>query len=52
MKTPKYEYDDTGRWKPDSANAHIRTALLSAPATKDGKVTGIGTTNTGYLDPV
>ena len=29
--------------------SHIRTALLSAPATQDAQVAGIGTTKTGYV---
>lgn len=33
----------------DSANNHIRTALLSAPPTQDAQVAGIGTTKTGYV---
>ena len=33
----------------DSANTHIRTALLNAPSTQDAKVAGVGTTKTGYL---
>lgn len=39
-----------GRYLPtDSANSYIRTALLSAPATQDAQVAGIGTTKTGYV---
>jgi hypothetical protein len=39
-----------GRYLPtDSANSHIRTALLSTSATQDAQVAGIGTTKTGYL---
>lgn len=39
-----------GRYLPtDSANTHIRTALLSAPSTQDAQVAGIGTTKTGYV---
>ena len=33
----------------DSANNHIRTALLSTPSTQDAQVAGIGTTKTGYV---
>jgi hypothetical protein len=33
----------------ESANTHIRSALLSAPSTQDAQVAGIGTTKTGYL---
>lgn len=33
----------------DSANSHIRTALLNAPSTQDAEVAGIGTTKTGYV---
>jgi hypothetical protein len=33
----------------ESANTHIRSALLSAPSTQDTQVAGIGTTKTGYL---
>jgi hypothetical protein len=39
-----------GRYLPtESANSHIRTALLIAPATQDAQVAGVGTTKTGYL---
>ena len=39
-----------GRYLPtDSANTHIRTALLNAPSTQDAQVAGIGTTKTGYV---
>ncbi|EGD99960.1 hypothetical protein TESG_08624 [Trichophyton tonsurans CBS 112818] len=39
-----------GRYLPtDSANTYIRSALLSADATKDAQVAGIGTTKTGYV---
>ena len=39
-----------GRYLPtDSANTHIRTALLNAPLTQDAQVAGIGTTKTGYV---
>jgi hypothetical protein len=39
-----------GRYLPtDSANTHIRTALLNAPSTQDTQVAGIGTTKTGYV---
>jgi hypothetical protein len=33
----------------ESANTHIRSALLNAPSTQDAQVAGIGTTKTGYL---
>lgn len=33
----------------ESANSHIRTALLNAPPTQDAEVAGIGTTKTGYV---
>jgi hypothetical protein len=33
----------------DTANSHIRTALLSCPSTQDAQVAGIGTTKTGYV---
>lgn len=33
----------------DTANAHIRSALLNANTTKDVQVAGIGTTKTGYV---
>ena len=39
-----------GRYLPtDSANTHIRTALMNAPSTQDTQVAGIGTTKTGYV---
>jgi hypothetical protein len=39
-----------GRYLPtEAANAHIRTALLSAPSTQDAQVAGVGTTKTGYV---
>lgn len=39
-----------GRYLPtDSANSHISTALLSAPATQEAQVAGVGTTRTGYV---
>ncbi|KAJ5346168.1 hypothetical protein N7452_004172 [Penicillium brevicompactum] len=39
-----------GRYLPtDSANNHIRTALMNAPTTQDAQVAGIGTTKTGYV---
>jgi hypothetical protein len=39
-----------GRYLPtDSANNHIRTALMNAPSTQDAQVAGIGTTKTGYV---
>lgn len=39
-----------GRYLPtDSANRHIRTALLNAATTQDAQVSGIGTTKTGYI---
>lgn len=39
-----------GRYLPtDSANTHIRTALMNAPSTQDAQVAGIGTTKTGYV---
>ncbi|CAP91199.1 Pc13g01300, partial [Penicillium rubens Wisconsin 54-1255] len=39
-----------GRYLPtDSANTHIRMALLSAPSTQYAEVAGIGTTKTGYV---
>lgn len=39
-----------GRYLPtESANTHIRTALLSTPPTQDAQVAGIGTTKTGYV---
>lgn len=42
--------DTFGRYlSTDSANTHIRSALLSAPSTQDAQVAGIGTTKTGYL---
>jgi hypothetical protein len=44
------EGDIFGRYlSTDSANTHIRSALLSAPSTQDAQVAGIGTTKTGYL---
>ncbi|KAF7136975.1 hypothetical protein CNMCM5793_006679 [Aspergillus hiratsukae] len=33
----------------DTANTHIRTALLNCPSTQDAQVAGIGTTKTGYV---
>jgi len=33
----------------DSANTHIRNALLNANATKDVQVAGVGTSKTGYV---
>ena len=33
----------------ESANSHIRTALLNATPTQDAEVAGIGTTKTGYV---
>lgn len=33
----------------ETANRHIRTALLNADSTKDVQVAGIGTTKTGYV---
>jgi hypothetical protein len=39
-----------GRYLPtETANSHIRTALLNAPPTQDAQVAGIGTTKTGYV---
>jgi hypothetical protein len=33
----------------DTANTHIRNALLNVDATKDAQVVGVGTTKTGYI---
>lgn len=39
-----------GRYLPtETANAHIRTALLNTPPTQDALVAGVGTTKTGYV---
>lgn len=39
-----------GRYLPtDSANSHIRTALMNAPTTQDAQVAGVCTTKTGYV---
>ena len=39
-----------GRYLPtETANTHIRTALLNTPPTQDAQVAGIGTTKTGYV---
>ncbi|KAJ9480546.1 hypothetical protein VN97_g13009, partial [Penicillium thymicola] len=39
-----------GRYLPtETANTHIRTALLSTPSTQDAQVAGVGTTKTGYV---
>ncbi|KAJ5858067.1 hypothetical protein N7455_008961 [Penicillium solitum] len=39
-----------GRYLPtDTANNHIRTALMNAPTAQDAQVAGIGTTKTGYV---
>lgn len=44
------EGDTFGRYlSTESANSHIRTALLNAPPTQDAEVAGIGTTKTGYV---
>ena len=46
------ESDDIGftRYLPsDSANAHIRSALLNSSTTEDVQVAGVGTTKTGYV---
>lgn len=39
-----------GRYLPtETANTHIRTALLNTPPTQDAQVAGVGTTKAGYV---
>ncbi|CAG8879485.1 unnamed protein product [Penicillium salamii] len=44
------DQNNFGRYLPtETANTHIRTALLSTPSTQDAQVAGVGTTKTGYV---